>query len=169
MSLFSIDTDRLIIKKFILEDAPFIQELLNTDGWLKYIGDRSVRSISDAEKYLKTGPLRSYDEGSFGLYNLFLKSEKKPIGTCGFLKREYLEYPDLGFALLPEYYRRGYITEAAHALLKYAKEELHLPMVQAMTKLNNSASIGLLNGLGFTKLKTMDRDGEVINLFQLQL
>jgi [ribosomal protein S5]-alanine N-acetyltransferase len=47
-----IETDRLTLSKVTEDDASFILALLNTPGWLKFIGDRGVKTIEDAQKYI---------------------------------------------------------------------------------------------------------------------
>lgn len=164
-----ITTSRLQIRKFTLSDAPFILDLLNTQGWLIYIGDKKVYTLEDAKNYLLNSPLKAYAESHYGLLALELRDQNKLIGTCGLLKREYLNHPDIGFALLPEYYRQGYISEAAEAILNWGKQVLDLTTVAAITDLNNKASINLLLKLGFIQEQPIQRDGETINLFQKNL
>jgi RimJ/RimL family protein N-acetyltransferase len=55
-----------------------------------------------------------------------LKPENIPVGMCGLIKRKTLDDVDIGFALLPEYEGNGFATEAAVAVMKYAKETLKL-------------------------------------------
>src|SRR5688500_10193973 len=94
---------RLILRQLELSDAPFIITLLNTPGWLQYIGDRYVKTIEDAEGYITNGPAKSYRDNGFGLLLVVERESGIPVGTCGLLKRKNLDHPDLGFAFLPEY------------------------------------------------------------------
>ena len=94
-------SERLWLEKPSLEDAPFILNLLNSPGWLKYIGDRGVKSIEDAEAYLTNGPMKDFETYGFSLFKVMLKSTAEPIGLCGLLKRSFLDDPDIGFAFLP--------------------------------------------------------------------
>ena len=108
-----LETDRLTIRQLTLADAPFIVELVNTPGWLRFIGERNIKTSEQAENYLKNGPMASYAQNGFGLYGVELKSEKTPIGMCGLIKRETLPDPDIGFAILPEFTGSGFAFEAA--------------------------------------------------------
>ena len=145
----SIETERLIISEFDENDAPFIQKLVNSDGWLRFIGDRGVRNIDDAKTYLRNGPIKSYTENGFGLWRVALKHSQIPVGMCGLLKRDTMADIDIGFAMLPEFFKKGYTSEAAIATLEFAKNTLKLKRVVAITKPDNVASIGLLQKLGF--------------------
>ena len=108
------ETKRLILSKISLEDAPFFLELMNTPHWIKYIGDKKIRTVNDAEEHIKNGALKSYKEHGFGFYKITLKEENnRPIGTCGLVRREQLEHVDIGFGFLPEYQGRGFGYEAS--------------------------------------------------------
>ena len=143
-----LETNRLLIKKFSVDDAPFILELLNTSSWLAFIGDRGIKTLADARQYILNGPLKSYNQNGYGAYLISLKETNVSIGMCGLFKREFLDNPDIGFALLPQYAGNGYGYESAKAVLTYARIDLGLPCVMGITKPTNQASIRLLEKLG---------------------
>jgi RimJ/RimL family protein N-acetyltransferase len=165
------ETERLLISKLSLEDAPFFLELVNSPNWLKYIGDRHLKTVKDAEDYLANGTLKSYLDNGFGFYKLELKENNKPIGTCGLIKRDQLEEVDLGFAFLGEFEGLGFGYEASLAILKLAKDEFHLKKLVAITLPINSRSIKLLEKLGFAYEKRVIpfEDNEELLLFAKQL
>jgi len=149
MNLEKLETVRLVLKKFTLEDSEFIRELLNTAGWLQFIGDRNVGTTDDARRYLEDGPLNSYNNSFFGLRLVQLKNDNVPIGMCGLVKRDYLDHPDLGFALLPNYTGRGYAFEIATKVIEYAFHILQEQKILAITLPANFSSINLLRKIGF--------------------
>lgn len=162
------ETNRLLISKITLNDAKFFLELVNTPNWLKYIGDRKLKTIKDAKYYLKKGTLKSYTDYGFGFYKLELKEiEKSPIGICGLVKREQLEDVDIGFALLPKYEGKGFGYEASVEVLKLAKETFNLNRIVAITLPTNTSSIKLLEKLGllFEKRINPFEDGKELLLF----
>ncbi|HLV38055.1 GNAT family N-acetyltransferase [Xanthomarina sp.] len=162
------ETHRLFITKFTENDAPFFLELANSPTWIKYIGDRGLKTISDAKNYLKEGTIKSYTEFGFGFYKLQLKAENgKPIGTCGLVKRDRLEHVDLGFAMLPEYEGKGFGFEASEEILELAKNQFHLDKILAITLPTNSKSVKLLEklGLAFEKRVKPFEDDEELLLF----
>lgn len=156
---YILDTARIRLRKFTLDDADFIIELLNAPGWLRFIGDRNVRSVSQAITYLKEGPMKSYTDHGFGLYLVERKDPAAAIGMCGLLKRDSLEHPDIGFAFLPKYTGNGYAVEAAQATLLYAQEHLKISTVAAITKADNQKSIRLLESIGLKYVRTMQPEG----------
>lgn len=148
------ETDRLIIAKMTLDDALFMLELLNTPNWIKYIGDRNVKTVEEAKNYMQNGVLKSYEESGFGFYKLLLKDERnKTIGTCGLVKREQLEDVDIGFAMLPEYEGKGYGKESAQEIMKLAKTRFNLHRIAAIVLPSNDSSVKLLEKLGLTYVK----------------
>lgn len=161
-----LETERLVLREFGIDDAEFILNLLNTPGWLKYIGDKNVRSVEDAVDYLEKGPIKSYKENGFGLWLTLLKDNSSPIGMCGLIKRESLDDIDIGFALLPEFSKLGYAYEIAHATLNYANHVLRIDKVVAITDSNNIPSINLLNKLGLQFEKTLNlSENDTVLLF----
>ena len=146
-------TGRLYIRKISTLDAPFIYQLLNSPGWLQYVGDRGVDSVEKAETYIVEHYLGSYKNG-LGNFVVTLSSSGIPIGTCGLYQRDNLEHPDIGFAFLPEYIGKGYGYEAARCLLDYAQNDLQLPKILGFTVNDNVASIKLLEKLGLRQMGT---------------
>jgi ribosomal-protein-alanine N-acetyltransferase len=162
-------TARLTLREFVDADAPFILTLLNQPSFLRFIGDKKVRTVDDARRYITTGPIASYQRHGFGLYLVELKDGKVPIGMCGVLKRESLPDPDLGFAFLPEYWGQGYAFEAASAVLKEARDTFKLTRILAITNPDNDASIKLLAKLGFQleRVMKLSSDSDEVKLFSL--
>ena len=163
---YILQTHRLQLRQFNVDDWEFIIRLLNSDGWLKYIGDRNVKTKEQAENYLKKGPLKNYEQNGFGL-SMVETRNGKPVGMCGLIKRDYLEHPDIGFALLPEYSSMGYGFEIASALLVHARNDLSMTTILAITVPNNVKSIGLLEkmGLRFVKSFRTEPDAEELMLY----
>jgi RimJ/RimL family protein N-acetyltransferase len=162
-----LETDRLTIRQLTLADAPFIVELVNTPGWLRFIGDRHIKTNEQAENYLINGPLASYAQNGFGLYRVELKSTKTLIGMCGLIKRDTLPDPDIGFAFLPEAMGNGFAFEAANAVMALSINALKLPTVLAITLPENSSSRKLLEkiGLKFVRMMSSSADQEELMLY----
>ena len=160
-------TERLLLRQFSEDDAPFVLTLLNEPSFLRYIGDKKIRTLADAQQYIVNGPVASYERHGFGLLLVELKESHTPIGMCGLLKREELPDPDIGFAFLPAFWNKGFAFEAATAVLKDARERLELERILAITSLDNEASIMLLERLGFKfdKVVRLSPDGEQVKLF----
>lgn len=163
MDLFT--TERLSFRHIQKSDAAFVYSLLNSEGWLQYIGDRGVHDLENAVQYISNNIQVPYGPKGFGLHGISITESGELIGLCGLLKRDFLEYPDLGFAILPEYERKGYIKEASLAILSIARLEHQLSQVMAFTSLDNERSIGLLKKLGFSLQEVFELEGEPLNLY----
>ncbi|UII35144.1 GNAT family N-acetyltransferase [Fulvivirga ulvae] len=162
-----LETDRLLLSKLKVDDAPFILRLVNEPSWLRYIGDRGVKNLEDAENYIVNGPMKSYETNGFGLYLVRLRNGT-PIGLCGILKRDTLNDPDIGFAFLPEHTGMGYAFESAQAVLTYGKTVLGLNRIVAITSPDNSRSGKLLEKLGmkFSKMVRLAGDKEDTRFYE---
>jgi ribosomal-protein-alanine N-acetyltransferase len=142
-----IKTSRLDLRELDLNDAAFILQLLNEEGFIRFIGDKGVRTLADARDYILQGPMDSYARNGFGLYAACLR-DAWPIGICGLVKREGLNDPDVGFAFLSRYWSLGYAVESAAAVLAHAQDVLGLKRIVAITSPDNWSSIGVLEKIG---------------------
>ena len=164
---YLLETERLGLREFVSDDAIFIVELLNTPGWLQFIGDRNVKTEEQAIRYLEEGPIKSYKQNGFGLWMVELNTDKTAIGMCGIIKRESLEHPDIGFAFLPQYFGKEYGLEVASATLAYGREKLGIEKILAITVPANEKSIRLLEkiGLSFKEYISATEEGEQLLLY----
>ena len=162
-----LETPRLVLRQLSLDDAEFILALLNEPSFIRYIGDKGVRNLDDARRYLVDGPINSYEQNGFGLYLAELKENGAPIGISGLVKRDTLSDPDIGFAFLPTYWSRGYAVESAAAVMDYARDVLALERVLAITSPDNEASARLLGkiGLQFQRLISLSEGASEVRLF----
>lgn len=144
-----LETDRLEVRRVAPSDDTFLHELVNDPSWLTHIGDRGVRSPADAREHIEKRIWSQYRAFGYGMYVAALRSTARPIGLCGLVKREFLDAPDLGFALLPYYTGQGYAFEAARALMLHASAHWGIARLYAIVKRDNPRSIRLLERLGF--------------------
>jgi RimJ/RimL family protein N-acetyltransferase len=142
-------TNRLVIRRMSIDDAGFMLTLLNEPSWLRFIGDRGVRTIEEAKSYIQNGPVQMYASHGYGFCIVESKESACPMGICGLAKRNYLASPDIGFAFLPQHWGHGYAYESTIAVLNYAMNELGLKRLLATTRIDNVASQRVLEKLGF--------------------
>lgn len=164
-----LETERLTLRQFTAEDAPFILELVNEPSFIQNIGDRNVRSLADAVKYIETGPVISYARNGFGLYLVQLKESGESIGMCGLIKRAALEDVDVGYAFLPKFWSKGYAVESALAVKEQARS-LGLRRLVAIVDPANIGSIRVLEKLGLTfeKMVRLAADDIELKLFAFE-
>jgi RimJ/RimL family protein N-acetyltransferase len=153
------------------EDAEFILGLLNEPSWVRFIGDKGVRTLEDARDYILKGPVEMYARLGFGLYIVELKEGSTPIGICGLIKRDFLDDVDIGFAFLPNYWGKGYAYESASAVMAYGNGVLGLKRIVAITNSDNHSSARLLEKLGlrFEQMVRFPGEEQEVRLFAIKI
>ena len=158
-----LETERLIIRPIALDDASFIFELVNSEGWLRFIGDRNVKTQAESEQYIQK---LLANKALF--YNVFvLKPSHQPIGIISFLLREDYSYPDIGFAMLPQFGKKGYALEAARKYLDEIVAQSSMDRVLGITMPENTDSIRLLERLGLKFSMRLAKDKKELLLYEL--
>jgi len=162
-----LKTERLLINMITLDDAPFLKALMNDKDWILNIGDRGIRTIEDAEDFIKTRFFKSYKENGFGFYSMVIKDTFEMIGIVGLVNREGLEYIDIGYGILPEFRGQGFAYEATKSIYDYSKDTLKLKKIVAIVNPDNIRSIKLLQkiGLSFEKMVRLPGEDKDIKLF----
>lgn len=163
-------SDRLTYRRLAFNDADFLIELLNSKGWLDNIGDRGVKTVEQAEAYLRDRIYPVSKTPWSGPYLMQVKGTSESIGTIGIYERPGLVIPDLGFALLPQYFRKGYASEAANWAIELAKSH-QVPGLSAIALPTNEASVNLLKKLGFEpkRMVTLPNDDAELQYFERSL
>jgi len=162
-----LETSRLALRPFSVEDAAFVYGLVNDPAWLEHIGNRNVRSLEDARAYIRDRILTMYERVGFGMYVVALQGTGEAVGTCGLIRRDGLDDVDIGFAFLPRYRGRGFAVESAAAVLAHATGVLRMKRVVAIVSAANHRSIRILEkiGLRFERMLKLPGDDEEVRLY----
>lgn len=155
-------TKRLSIVPLVPSDGSFILSLLNSPGWIRFIGDRNVKTEEAAVGYV----LKIIENPEVHYWVVRLKDDHAPVGIVTMLKRHYLDHPDIGFAFLPEFTGQGYAFEATQAFLEKIKESTEHSAILAITIPENAHSIRLLTRLGFSFERVIETGNERLQLFR---
>ncbi len=148
--MFICESDRLRMRVLESTDAPWVLELVGGEDWIRNIGDRGVRTLTDAEVYIERMRDR-HEKHGYSFYGVFSKETGEGLGICGFALRDGFTMPDVGFAFLPRHYRNGYAYESGAAVLNFARTKLGLTEVLGITSPTNKASIATLEKLGLIR------------------
>lgn len=160
MSKVILETERLILDELQSgRNELFIFQLLNEPGFLENIGDREIYDLEAARGYIEDRVGSSYRENGFGLWRVVSRETGESLGLCGLVKREGLEFPDVGYAFLESAWSKGYAQEAAAATIAHARDVLGLKALAAITKPENKASIRVLEKVGFQFQRMIDLPG----------
>lgn len=157
-----INTKRLFIAPLSEKDTTFVFELLNTEGWIKNIGDRNIHSEKDAREYIQkvnSNPHITY-------WTVKLKKEGLPIGLVTIIKRDYLPSKDVGFAFLPQFFHKGYAFEATKAVLQALVNNNGLEIILAISLPDNNSSIKLIEKLGLKFEKTINHENSILGVYK---
>ena len=168
----ALATPRLELREFDERaDACIVLRLLNEPSFIEHIGDRGVRTLDDAHRYLREGPIASCRSHGHGLLRVSLRDDGTVIGMCGLVKRDTLPVPDLGFALLPEHQGKGHAQEASRAVLAHGRSALGLTEVLAITATHNRRSMATLRSLGMVleDTRSLTAGASPVNVFRLRL
>lgn len=162
-----LETPRLALRRFTLEDAAFVHEMVNDPDWIRHIGDRGVRTLDDAAAYIRDRTISQYDRLGYGMYVVTLRHGGTPIGSCGLIRRDSLDDVDIGFAFLSRHRGQGYATEAAAAVLDYGVHTVGLRRIVAIVSPENHRSIRILERIGmhFERMIRLGDETEEIPLY----
>lgn len=166
-----IETERLQINLFSLNDAEFLLELYNAPNFIRFIGDRNLKTTEDAASYISNKFFPQIERLGFGNFLITLKETNEKVGSIGIFEREGLETMDIGFSFLPAHEGKGYGYEASTALIAYAKEHFGVKRLSAITLPNNISSIKLIEKLGFEYLRMvkLPHDPEELMYFEKEV
>jgi RimJ/RimL family protein N-acetyltransferase len=162
-----LETERLQLRRLTLDDAAFLIDVFGDPAFKRFVGDRKIRTIDQARDFIEKGPFDSYRRFGFGHYVVALKGSGRPIGICGYVKRDSLPDVDIGFSLLPPFRSQGYAFEAASAVMAYGRDTLGFRRIVAIASPDNEASIRLLGrlGLSFEARVRLNPAAEELNLY----
>lgn len=158
------ETERLILRPMSLDDREFIFELYNRPKFIKYIGDRHIKTVEDAENYIKNRFLPQFEKLGFGNYLVVTKDKNEKIGGVGIFEREGLDIVDIGFSVLEKFEGKGYMFEAAQKVKWIGTNDFGLKKVSAITTKDNISSQKLIERLGLTFQKYVTLPNEVEEL-----
>lgn len=155
-----LTTERLRLDRLVEKDADLMLRVWNDPDFIRFVGDRGIRTRDQAVDALRTGVLRLWRESGYGPYRVSLRDGGESIGVCGLFRREILDSPDIGFGLLPAARGRGYAFEAASVVLAHLRKDLEFGRVLAIVSPGNAASVRIIEKLGMRREGHLRMPGE---------
>lgn len=169
MSYLTFTTQRLFLRPTETADASFILNLMNTPKWHRFIGDRQVYTVEDAQEYIAERMTPQLHRRGFSNYTVIRQEDLQLLGCCGLYDRKGLEGVDIGFSFLPEFEGKGYAFEAAQCLKEAAFTQFDLSKIGAITMEENKASIKLLKKLGLAFVKKIQLADDPVELLYYEI
>ena len=160
-----IETARLTLSPLDLNDNEFIFRLVNTPGWIEFIGNRNIANEEQAITYI--GKILSNPAIKYWVVRTM--HNEMPVGIITLIQRDYLDHPDIGFAFLPEHAKHGYAFEAASVILKEVLDSTTHEYILATTKKDNITSIRLLQKLGLMYAREISVGNEKLDLYSMKV
>jgi len=148
-----IETERLILRKVIPDDAEDIFLLHSDPEVQKYTGEAAVRTIAEVKEGMKTHNFKDYETYGFGRLAAVLKQTDQFIGWAGLKYLPQFDQVDLGYRLKQEFWGKGYATEASLAIIEYGFNTLELERIIAISMPENIASIRVMEKIGMKYYK----------------
>lgn len=146
-----------------INDNAFIHELVNTKGWLEFIGNRHVESVVEATAYIQ----KIIDNPDVNYWVVRIRQNGVPVGIITFIKRSYLSHYDIGFAFLPAYTKNGFAYEATQAVLHNVIRYAEHSRILSLTKPNNHTAIRLLKKLGLQFDTEIEVENEKLQVYSV--
>ena len=164
-----IETDRMILRKFSIDDYQSVYEFGSNVEVQKYTGDEILTSLNLAKAIITEVLFSDYKKYGYGRLAAIFKPENKIIGFAGLKYLPEFAKTDIGFRFLPEYWGKGIATEVSLAIIRYGFEILKLENIIGIADPMNIGSCRVLEkvGLKFYKFDTYDEDDKKYNWYQI--
>ncbi len=167
----SIETDRLIIRPFTMEDARDVVRFGSDNRTQELTGDVGIYTLEKAQEIIRGVWLKEYAQHGYARMAVVVKATDELIGFCGLKYIPEMKLPDLGYRYLPEYWGKGIATEAGSAIVDWGFKHFDFEKIVAFSFAFNFGSMGVLRKLNFDYIKHAPYPGEKgsgINWYELQ-
>lgn len=149
----TLTTERLLLRRYKTEDWERVHIYGSDPDFSKYelwgpnTLDDTHKFVAEMVQQTETNPRYKFD------FAVCLKENELLIGGCGIRREtELSQVANLGWAINPEFQRKGYATEAARALIEYGFQRLNLSVIYATCDTRNAPSYKVMEKLGMKKV-----------------
>lgn len=168
----SLETDRLIMRPFEMEDADELFLLDSNPEVMKYLGKKLHSKVEESKSIIQMIQ-KQYSDLGIGRYAVIEKESSRLIGWSGLKLVEettngYNSFYDLGYRYLPEFWGKGYATEAAKAWLTHGFNDMGIDVIYANIFHLNKASDAVLRKVGFVKTDEFYEDDGLCWWYELK-
>jgi [ribosomal protein S5]-alanine N-acetyltransferase len=164
--MYKLDTEQLYLEPVSGTDLPVLHAILTDESVRKYLCDSQIIPVSQSAHILET-VLDTFAGKGYGLWLVYLKASLELIGIAGLYSFFSEPQPQLLYALLLPYQKKGYATEASHRIIRYAFEKLGYTYLLASCDVPNVPSVRVMERLGMQWLKEECVEGKSLVFYQL--
>ena len=154
----TIDTPRLLLRPFTLDDAHDYWPLVRLPDVLRYTGEDARTTLEEVREVLLTRPLRDYAVHGYGRMACIEKSSGRLVGFCGLKYLDDMQETDIGYRFLLDSWGKGYATESALALMAQGRVQFGVKRIIGLVQPANVASARVLEKLGLVYERSFDPD-----------
>jgi ribosomal-protein-alanine N-acetyltransferase len=158
MTPATLETARLLLRPFTLDDAQAYWPLVNLPEVLRYTGKEPKPSMDMVRAIIAARPLNDYNMHGYGRMACIEKSSGRLVGFSGLKFVDDLQETDVGYRFLPDCWGKGYATESARVLMAHVREAFGIKRVIGLVQPANVASARVLEKLGLVHERTFDPD-----------
>ena len=164
--MYILETERVYLREFNVEDAKHFYLLNLDEEVIKYTGDEPFKSIDEAKVFLQN--YNHYQKYGYGRWAVIRKSDTVFLGWCGLKYTVDKEEIDIGFRFFKKYWNKGYATESSKACIQYGFEKLKINKIVGRAMKNNIASTKVLEKIGLRYSSNFDFDGNKGVIYKIE-
>lgn len=161
-----LTTDRLNLRQMTEADAPLVYALNTSPGVLQYVHEPSLQNEADALRVIREIIMPQYTLYNLGRWAIERKEDGQFMGWCGLKYLVDLDEVDLGYRLMPQYWGKGYASEAAANTLAFGFAQRNLATIIGRAHIDNIASWSILEKIGMQFRELGQEDSETIKIYQ---
>ena len=158
-------TERLILREFIIDDAIYFYKMNNDPEVIQYTGDNAFTSLEDAKEFLSN--YNQYELNNMGRWAVCLKDTNEFLGWCGLKYHPKDNIVEVGYRFYKKHWNKGYATESAKASIDYGFKTLKLSKIYAHAHIENLNSHQVIKKCGMEFVKEFDYEGIPANLYKI--
>lgn len=162
-----IETQRLLMKEMVEEDAQNLFRLNRDPEVMRYTGDKPFSNETETREFIFNYQ-SFYQKYGCGRLSTFIKETGEYIGWCGLKYLVDKHETDLGYRFIKQYWGKGYATESAAACLDDGFKRLKLDKINAIAEKDNIASIEVFKKLSLNYVKDEPCDDELCVRFAIR-
>lgn len=148
-----IESDRIFLREFVMEDAPELFSLNSNPFVMKYIGRPPDATIDESIALIEKQIIYYQENKGLGAWPVFLKDTLKFMGIFLLKYLDHTNFIEIGYRLKPEYWGKGFATEMGKELINYGFHTLNLEKIVGITHPENLPSQNVLKKLGLNYIK----------------